>query len=913
MDKHSNNAQKPAKEKAKKKLDKRVIIDRVIITFLALVLIAGATIFFLLFNIISSVDTAGIPDKINATSSSIMLDASGEKVADLGAESRENITYNQIPQTTIDAFLAIEDSRFYSHNGFDMPRFISSALNNLKSGDFSQGGSTLTMQTIDNYFTKLQEEADKANGVEYSKFKKIEIKIQEIYRSLSLEGDMSKDDIITAYFNKINFGSHARGIQRGAQYYFGKTVEQLNLSESAFLAGVVNAPNLYNPYNGVINGTNYYKLAENRRNEVLALMLRHGYISETEYNLAKSTKLAFQVAGYNSSNSDAYAAYIDVVRDEAFKLTGDDPATTSMKIYTALDTKAQLKANAICNGEGIVAQENKYYQFGFAAVNVTNGEIVAIGPGYNEDTSTGNYQNRAYNTHQTGSSIKPIMDYALTFDLLGWSTAHTIEDKAFSIDGGKTMLQNSNHIYQGDVTLEQALGQSLNTTAIKALQALIDKIGVNGVVDYMHSAGFTNITAENFSLGYGIGGAEMVSSPVQMAAAFSALANGGNYIEPHMITKIEYTDGSKTIEPKYEKTRIMSEQAAYLMSDLLDKTVNGEFSSSIIAEQRGKGYTVYGKTGTSDYGETSESSGIPDGAMRDEWMIGYTSEYAVATWSGFDKIVDGAGTYITTQMLIDNNPGKINKQMFEVLKENPKKITRPSGITDIKVEKGIYPYVSSPEGSKNSVNGMIKSEFANKISKASITPPTDLASFTVTQANANGSDLTFTFTKYPGKDDDAMIKMFGAIAYKVTIKIDGSVVKELSFSEPNGSDSGNIPAGKSAQVCGFYQYSNSTDSASKSNEICQTINVNASVVKTTLQTNIQTATALVKTDYTTESWTALQTALSTANTTYTKSTATQAEVDKAASDLSAAIKALVKAQTPPTGGTGDNNTGTTNP
>lgn len=913
MDKNPNNAQKPAKEKVKKKLDKRTIFDRVLIVFLALVLIAGATIFFLLFNIISGVDTKDIASDINASSSSIMLDANGEKAADLGAESRENITYEQIPQTAIDAFLAIEDSRFYSHNGFDMPRFISSALNNLKSGNFAQGGSTLTMQTIDNYFTKLQEEKDLENGITYSKFKKIEIKIQEIYRSLKLEGEMSKEDIITAYFNKINFGNHARGIQRGAQYYFGKTVEQLNLSESAFLAGVVNAPNLYNPYNGIINGTNYYELATQRRDDVLYQMLRHGYISETEYKLAKSTKLAFQVAGYNSTNSDAYAAYVDKVREEVFALTGDDPATTSMRVYTALNTDAQKEANAMCNGEGMILRDNKYYQYGFAAIDVTNGEIVAIGPGLKIDVTSGNYKNRAYDTHQTGSSIKPIIDYALTFDKLGWSTAHTLDDKPFSINGGKSMLRNSNLKYQGEVTLEKALVESLNTTAIESLKALIDEIGVSGVVDYMHKAGFTNIKEEDFSLGYGIGGSDMVASPVQMAAAFSALANGGNYIEPHMVTKIEYMDGSKTVEPKYEKTRIMSEQAAYMMSDLLDKTVNSQAASSIIAKQRGNGYTVYGKTGTSNYDETTVKYGIPDGSMRDEWMIGYTNEYAVASWSGFDEIVSGGNTYITEQMLFDNNTGVINKRMLDVLKENPSRLTRPSGITDVKVEKGIYPYVSSPEGSENSVTGLIKSEFANKIGKASITPPTDLASFTVTQANTNGSDLTFTFTKYPGKDDDPMVKMYGAIVYKVTIKIDGTVVKDLSFDGPSGSDSGNIPAGKSAQVCGFYQYKNSKDAAGKSNEICQTISVNASVVKTTLQEQIKAASALVSTEYTPDSWALLQTAWAAANTVNSKADATQAEVDKAASNLTSAIKALVKATKPETPDKPSDNGGTTTP
>ena len=206
-------------------------------------------------------------------------------------------------------------------------------------------------------------------------------------------------------------------------------------------------------------------------------------------------------------------------------------------------------------------------------MNNQTGEIVAIGPGLNVDYSTGDWINQATEPHQPGSSIKPVIDYALTFDTLGWSTAHTLKDEA--IDMGGITLQNSDGKYRGDVSMEQAVTESLNPPAIKSLKAVIEKSGVGTVVDYLKSSGFSSntINENDFNLGYGIGGSGMQASTTEMAAAYAVFANGGNYIEPHMVTKIAYKNGDKTFEKKYEKTKVLSEQAAYMMSDLLNKAV----------------------------------------------------------------------------------------------------------------------------------------------------------------------------------------------------------------------------------------------------------------------------------------------------------------------------------------------------
>lgn len=346
----------------KSKRNPRKIINSIIVVFLCLILVGSVSGFFILSKIVAKVQLTDeeLVEKIVNSSPTEVYSADGKKIGELGAESRELITYDQLPQVTIDAFLAIEDSRFFTHNGFDLPRFISSAFSNLRTGSLAQGGSTLTMQTIDNFLIKPQEEKDEQAGIRYSPLEKIEHKIQEIYLSMRLDHLESKEDILVAYLNKINFGSsmNTRGIQKAAEYYFGKDVEQLNLSESAFLAGVVNAPALYNPYKGYSKEyqTNYYKAATQRRNETLSMMLMHGYITENEYNLAKSTKLAFQVNGEPSeTETSSYQYYITQAAEEARKLTGVDPATTSMKIYTALDRDVQDQMNKIADKESGIA------------------------------------------------------------------------------------------------------------------------------------------------------------------------------------------------------------------------------------------------------------------------------------------------------------------------------------------------------------------------------------------------------------------------------------------------------------------------------------------------------------------------------------------------------------------------------
>lgn len=654
-----------------------------LIVVLCMVLIIGISCYFLFNSIIAQVADIEeqLESKIFNVEPTTIYDRNGIVIGEVGAESREIVTYEQIPQVTIDAFLAIEDSRYFSHNGFDLPRFISSAVNNIRSGSFSQGGSTLTMQTIDNFFVKPQEEADAAAGITYSTTDKLLSKIKEIYLAIRLDSKMSKEDILINYLNKINFGNSARGIQKGALYYFGKNVEDLNLSESAFLAGVINAPYTNNPYRGYdeTTGQNFYQYATQRRNTTLRQMYNHGYISESEYELAKTTKLAFQLNGDDTNTANPYQAYILAAMREAQNITGDDPATTPMEIYTALDTKAQDSVNKVMNKEVITMPANEYFQVATTIIDNATGEIVAIGTGFDNPYSS-SYRDRAnLEKHQPGSTVKPFLDYALAFDKVGWATSKVVKDEKLEIYGD--IKHNYDYKYYGKVSIERALAQSLNIPAFKALIDVVNTVGYDPVKQYLLDIGIDADVAENFDLLFGIGGAFFRVSPTQLAGAYSVLANYGTYREPHYIREVKYkNDNSKHFSNQFETKQVMSKAAAWMTSDLLYKAITGEHQSYnwMSYSFSGCGYPVYGKTGTTDWGDWTEQVG---GGAQDGWMVNYTSEYTISTWTGFDARVDGY-TYLSQDIQNMNIPGVVNRYLFDSISKNPTRLQRPEGVSD---------------------------------------------------------------------------------------------------------------------------------------------------------------------------------------------------------------------------------------
>lgn len=806
------------------KSKKRRILDSIAIIVLSCVIVVSVFGYLTLNKILETSDDFE-KELLNGAQPTILLDSEGKTYHELsgGDGYRENTTIDQVPQVVIDAFLAVEDSRYYKHNGFDLPRFMKSLLENIKAGGFAQGGSTLTMQMID---VSHGTTSDDQSTVE-----KLIAKIQEIFLALDAESLLSKDEILMKYLNLINFGGPARGIQKGALYYFGKDISDVNLSEAAFLAGVINAPNAYNPY---LN----YENAVARRNNSLDLMKMHGYISETEWEVARNTELAFQLNGTAVFEGMPKQAFTDYLADWCKENLDLDIYEGNLRIHTTMNTEVQETYDMIMNGEyGIFTDQFPALQAGSAIIDVTNGSVVALSGGRNY---TGDLRNNYGYSHyvNTGSSIKPLLDYTLAFEYLGWATDQIVADIPMNYRGTNIAINNASGTFHGDVPIADAIGNSWNTPAIGALQSVSDTIGPDKIIETMRKLGLSAFfDLENLEFTMGIGGGSMTSTPLEMASAYATLANGGKHIEPYPVTRIEFLDGRRedyVHEPVSEQ--VFSPQASYLMTDLLITAVNNYPTLQSIMRSS---YQVATKTGTSDWGDAGLQYGIPETAGKDSWMISYTSKYAIGTWVGFHNPQDG---YLTMNLINQNHCGKINRKMFDILHKNerPANFKQPSGVVSITHLKGAFDngHYAVPKGTPSNMisKGLVKSEFAS-LKTLSPNEIKSLAAFTAT-VNPETQLLDFTFTPYPesealkefngkyngvpgypkysGKKIFSKSAVFGPIIYVLEAEQNGAV-ETHTYSVDAGNVKLNITPGEPAKVCGFYKYKNFD---ATSNKVC---------------------------------------------------------------------------------------------
>ncbi|MDR1795407.1 MAG: transglycosylase domain-containing protein [Erysipelotrichaceae bacterium] len=838
MDFFKNLTRKKNSNKPKEKITFKKVMLVVISTILIISVIGSVIGGIYLANILSKSPVLNLDDLISPESTRI-YDMYGNKIADLGNESRENITYNELPQNLIDAFVAIEDSRYFSHIGFDLPRFAKSFINNLKTMSLSQGGSTFTMQLIDNtYF---------ADGQKYSAIEKIERKIQEIALSIELNGQMDKKTVFALYLNMINFGAgQSRGIKYAAAYYFGKEVSELNLSESAFLAGVINAPSRYNPHK-------HLDWATARRNEVLDLMVRHGYITTFEADLAKSIKLEDLLVEPGTGNiiqqNTQYLAYINYVCTEVEELTGYNPYEVPMEVYTYMDPHVQETIEAIENGETSIEFRDPM-QVAMVVLDNQTGQILGLGGGRGETVLRG--YNRATDMYQQpGSSIKPILSYALAFEVLGWATDHVVEDKPVYIRGTNVLLTNADNAYRGQIALKDAVGISLNIPAYLALEEVADKWGTAQIVQYLQSLGFSKVTESNFDLGYSIGGSTFQVSPLELAAAHAAFINGGEYIKPHAVNYIVIKNNAP-IENNPMPTQVVSAETAYLVTYLMENNVSGPYNNYMQVLKRS--YPIYAKTGTTDYGKDGLQYGIPRGSAKEKWMVSSSSHYTTIVWLGFEKAAatddPSQYTYFVTADNRKNIPGNINKLLLDAVhegKDTPTAIERPPGIVEISHVIAMFPYTEPVEGLpvQYITTGLIDKKHYELVPfglSGAIEPITE---FTATMTSNGASNYTFNLNwgSYPNpysnirQIDDThydislvssggtVISATGTLLFnpaylynqvlnKATIKVDGAVVATVNTSPITLTIT---DLNKEVIVCGYYGRDGGDRSA---NEIC---------------------------------------------------------------------------------------------
>ena len=830
-------------KKSKKSVRRRFHGFRFITTFLVIAvafeLIAGALAFIGLTSFLKDTPTLYIDD-FDSQQSTLIFDAEGNQIADIGVQLRENITFEQVPEAMIDAFLAIEDSRFFSHNGFDIPRFSKAILETLVNGNM-QGGSTFTMQLV-----KLTYFENDSDGT--SRTKDIEYKLQQIALAMELEKKTDKKNIIELYLNKMNFGGvgNIRGIEKACNQYFKKSVSNLNLSECALLAGIVNAPYYYNPYT-------YLDHATERRDDVLDMMLLHGYINEEEAKLARSINVEDLLVSpevYSHQGYSKYQAYIDEAIKEAEEITGQDPLNVSMEIHTAMRPDIQELIETIEREEypGINFWD-EYVEMALISINNQNGEIVGIGGGRNYAKGGAMLLNHATEQfNQPGSSCKPFMDYALAFEYLGWATDHVITDKPVAL--GNWVYTNFSLNYSGDIKIADALGMSLNTPALQALQGVVDEVGVEKVYEYLEGMNFRMFDRGSFDIGYAIGSNNFRASAEEMAAASGIIVANGNYYKPHTVTRIIYRSGNREdLVPLYPGNQVLSPQAAYLTSLLMRNNVDASGTYYNFMQALMRPYPVYAKTGTTDWGTDGLQYGIPQGVTKDKWLIAQTTQYTTAVWLGYERATTEHVSYITDyasslQLEID-----IQSAMLDALNngEAPGATERPEGISEITHILGLFPYVKPLAGmpSQYVTTGLVKSEYASLQEPQGKTAIDTLSSFS---AKANGESVNIEWASYPHPDQlfvasttkDISLRdasgnimasasgrrlfdyswIWGAVKYKARIEQNGVTVREIAESSSAISiPLSELEADTETRVCGFYGYDRSRD---VSNEICTT-------------------------------------------------------------------------------------------
>lgn len=775
--------------------------------------------------------------------STLIYDMNGTEIADVGTQLRENITYDQIPDAMIDAFLSIEDSRYFTHNGFDIPRFGKAVVETLANGNM-QGGSTFTMQLV-----KLTYFVNDENGT--SRTKDIEYKVQQIALAMDLEKRSTKKEIFEMYLNKMNYGGigNIRGVQKAAQQYFDKNVWELNTSECALLAGVVNSPYYYDPHN-------YLDHATVRRNQVINMMVRHGYITEEDGELAKAIKVEdLLVDPYEqmySGEAYQYQAYIDEVIKEAERVTGNDPLTVSMEIYTAMDPEVQDAMEGILAGEwdGITWPNDKI-EYAMISENNQTGEIVGIGGGRNYSrggTMLLNHATDQYN--QPGSTVKPFIDYLLAFEFCGWATDHTITDRPIAY--GNFVFSNAySNGYSGEMLLTEALGRSLNTPAIQTLQAVIDEVGTDRVCDYLESLNFSRFNRENFDIQYAIGASTFSVSAKELMAAHAINMNGGYYIEPHTIKRIVYRSGlSAPVEMNYTGTQVVSSQAAYMMSTLMEKNVSINYQNFM--QLLARDYPVYAKTGTTDWGDSGVAYGIPVGAAKDNWMVAETNHFTTVVWYGYDKLYEDTKCWFDYEDILYNMNGYIQNYLLDIVNRNADcsgGVPRPDGVSEITHIKSLYPYTAVIPGMSPDwySTGLIKSEYNTLAAPEGASAVSSLSSFSA--SCDDDFNVSFNWAAYPdpskleqaGSYKDISLRnadgsvwvaatgrrlfdyswVYGNVQYKARVSQHGSTVKEVTAGSSSASENleSVLDENTETQVCGYYAYSTGYSS---SNEVCST-------------------------------------------------------------------------------------------
>lgn len=553
-------------------------------------------------------------EDLNGTIASSVYDNEGNVVYETSQNERIIVHEDEISQLTFDAVTSIEDRRFMEHSGFDPIRIIGSFIANLRAGGITQGGSTLTQQLV-----KLTSFSTNEEDQTYKR------KVQEIWSAIQLEQDYSKQEIFEYYINKVYMANGVYGMGTAAEVYYGKSLSELSVAQTALLAGMPQAPNAYDPYADP-------EAAKERRDLVLSEMLDNEKITQEEYDEAVATPIDDGLQELSNDDSveteqnimlDSYLQQVAADVEDA----GYDMYSDGLQIYTHLDMDAMTEMyNTIEDEEGIYFTDDNM-QAGASLVDTETGHILALYGGRNQEGQF-NYNRATELGRSVGSSIKPFADYAPAIEYLNYSTESAIEDEEHSFSNGDE-LNNYDNLYQGTITLRQALIGSRNIPALKLLQ----EVGTDKVGEFLSGMGITLNNGEVVYESNSIGGE---ITPLQLSAAYATLGNYGEYNQPRAVDYFKTIDGEE-ITVEAESNQAMEESTAYMVTDMLkDNFTDTQYGLS--TNYHTAGLAEAGKSGTTNYTEAELAElGVTSSAVPDTWMSGYTTDYALSIWTGYDN------------------------------------------------------------------------------------------------------------------------------------------------------------------------------------------------------------------------------------------------------------------------------------
>ena len=586
------------------------------IKIIVLILVALLILVFGVNTAISANRWKSLVQEMSKNENSIVKDKDGKVIAEIGSEKAKNkISSSEIPSNLKNAYVAIEDERFYKHHGVDIKRTSGAIISYVfHRGSSSFGGSSITQQVVKNLT------GDSSN--------KITRKVKEWGKAINLETFMSKDEILSLYLNIIYVGPNVYGIETGANYYFNKSVNDLSLEECAFLAGINNSPNSYNPY----GDTDNTEKIKTRTKTVLAKMLELKYINEDEYNTAvanvdkglrfKKGKIETDDAVYSYHTDALISQLIDDIADKK-KITKTFATNyvnmAGLTIYSTQNTSVQNQMEK-------EFEKTKYQlasktggdpsQAAMVIIDHKTGQVVGCVGGLGKKTTSRGLNRATQSIRQTGSCIKPIAVLVPGIAKKEFTASTIFADEQTIFADGYKPENYSN--YLGNITVRRALESSQNIPFVE----MMEKVGPKTSMKYLEKMGVTTLSKRDENLALSLGGLDSGISPLQMAGAYATIANDGEYIEPTFYTKAETSNSKTIVQVKQKKKKVFSKEVAYIIKELLTEPVKGSYGTATYCSI--SGMDVAAKTGTTD-------------DNYDRWLCGFTPYYTGVTWYGYDK------------------------------------------------------------------------------------------------------------------------------------------------------------------------------------------------------------------------------------------------------------------------------------